>query len=187
MRRVSRRHCSAAPAANVRYKSAYFQIPSALRRTKAALYVAAEARRKDTNTGRQCVPAANNGDSVMSGWRMKTPTNKGWQEVADSVDGINIIEKLKLKTTSSSTEGAVLNWYWASAAARSDWLYWEKNRDQTGSCWFRHVWRFQADSTETPTSFHLWLRKCERLVFTWLFLTPVEQLIQTSSTTNQRR
>lgn len=110
MRRVSCRHCSAAPAANVRYKSAYFQIPSARRRTKAALYVPVEAQRKDTNTGRQCGPAADNGGSVMSGWRMKTPTNKGWQEAADSVDGINIIKKLKLKTTSLATEGAVLKW-----------------------------------------------------------------------------
>lgn len=124
MRRVSRRHCPAAPAANVRYKSAYFRIPSTRRRTKAALYVPVEARRKDTNTGRQCVPAAtDNGHSVMSGWRMKTPTNKGWREAAASVDGINITEEVKLKAT-LSTGGAVPDWFWPSKmpSSRPLWL-----------------------------------------------------------------
>lgn len=162
MRRVSRRHCSAAPAANVRYKSAYFQIPSARRQTKAALYVPAEARRKDTNTGRQCVPAADNGDSVMSGWRMKTPTNKGWQEVADSVDGINIIEKLKLKTTSSSTEGTVPNRSWTgkTTSSRLHWL-----TGSTGSrtasrldpaCWTVAGWFSRKNYNFPPVAEKIW-------------------------------
>lgn len=153
MRRVSCRHCPAALAASIRYKSAYFQIPPARRRTKAALYVPAEAWRKDTNTCRQCVRAADNGDSVTSGWRMKTPANKGWREAAASVDGIKITEELKLKTTAPPSGGGALDRFWTSQPPSSRPLRLVSLGENGCSSWFQHVWR--VDSTEKAAIFHL--------------------------------
>lgn len=81
MRHVSRRHCSPEPTTNVRYKSAYFQIPSAWLRTKAALYMPPEAqgRMRTQAASVSPPPTMQQCDVVM----VDEDANKGRQEVTD--------------------------------------------------------------------------------------------------------
>lgn len=70
-------------AANVRYKSAYFQIPSAWLRTKAAPYVAG-AIPEDRPPG---CPRRRQGDVLMA----DEDASKGWQEVTDPSHGWRLL------------------------------------------------------------------------------------------------
>lgn len=139
-------------------------------------------RRPGGRTQTHAASVSHKGDSVMSGWRMKTPTNKGWQE---AVDGINVIEKLKLNTTSSSTEGAVLDWDWTAAAPTPTPALTGYTGRKTASRLVHHG----SDGIRLIQQKNLEFSICcrENMSNWFLFdcwLIPVEQLTQTSLTKN---
>lgn len=70
------------------------------------------------------------------GWRrQQTKVDRKWRTRL-----MGLAWEDKVKNNSIINRGRCSELVLNQAAAHADWLYWVKNRTQTGWAWFRHVW-----------------------------------------------